>query len=534
MKALLFKLALFAGLLVLAMLTATDWRRLDHAVFARMLAPADAAHPDVRLVELPDLDPADSQSARLRAQLGQTLLDLARRRPAKVAIDIQIDARGGPLADVVQGLDALRAANVPVYLVIDPKATPEDLAPEVYGHGAVAAVGHSRLQLDGRMAYYQPLLRRSRGGVGKTYEFLPALLAGVPVEDLPAYQVFGTPPLASSSLGQSLAQLPEALREQIVIVASSDRECRMNRGGSNQALCRGAAGSHAWSGPELLVWALTDLLQRDKRRVLRPVYEPAWMLVAALACAGWATAAHALLLRRAGRSWSPTVLSRRLGAVSAAALAAALAALALAGWLLLQLGWLLPPTFALIAAAAAVLLCHWHARQRLVDTLAATDRRAADNQIAADVDVFISYSHAPGNGAWVEQEIVRPLQAMRLSDGRALRIFFDRNDITVGQQWFSRINLSILGSRCFLCVWSDDYMERDYCRWELEYAYPRAARADFLFLPVSRLAPQQLAAPAYAQYLQVRQCIDAAARPDFFEEIRQALQRHLDAAPAAG
>jgi hypothetical protein len=135
----------------------------------------------------------------------------------------------------------------------------------------------------------------------------------------------------------------------------------------------------------------------------------------------------------------------------------------------------------------------------------------------------------------VEREIVAPLRALQLSDGRALRIFFDGQEIKVGQQWFSRINLSILGSRCFLCVWSEDYMTRPYCRWELEFAYPLAARDDFLFLPVSRLQPQALAGQAYSQYLQVSQCIDANTRTNFFDEVRDALLRHLEGSsrPAA-
>lgn len=537
MKALLVKLVLFAGLLTLAVLTAGDWRRLDHWVFARMLTPATAPDPRIVLIELPDMDPDDPQSNRLREQLGHTLTELAQRHPAKVAIDIQLGARGGPLVGVVQGLDALRAANVPVYLVTDPDASASDLASEVYSHGAVAGVGHSRLWLDGRLAYFRPVLRSTGAGVVKSLDYLPALLAEMQADDLPEFQVFGTPPLSPEMLAQPLSRLAAALPGQTVIVASSARECRVHRGGGDrgdddQSLCRGALGSHAWSGPELLVWSLTDLLQRDAGRIQRPVYSAAWTLVSALSAAALAVVAHGLVLRRAGRSGSPTQLSRWLGALGVAALVATVLVLALGEALLLQLGWLMPPTFPLIAALLALLLCHWHVRQNLAATLAAVDRRAVDNALQSDVDVFISYSHAPGNGAWVEREIVEPLRALRLSDGRALRIFFDRKDITVGQQWFTRINLGILGSRCFLCVWSDDYMERDYCRWELEYAHPRAARSGFLFLPVSRLSAQQLASPAYAQYVQVRQNIDALSRPDFFDEVRQAVLVHLDPAVA--
>jgi len=143
-------------------------------------------------------------------------------------------------------------------------------------------------------------------------------------------------------------------------------------------------------------------------------------------------------------------------------------------------------------------------------------------------DVFISYSHAPENAAWVEREIVESLRAMKLPDGRTLRLFFDKSSITGGDDWFERINLSILGSRCFLCIWSDDYLERDHCLWELKYAFPRAARKDFLFMPIAKLSDGAQPGAAYAQYLQARQYIDAVARPDFIDELKTILQRHLE------
>ena len=118
---------------------------------------------------------------------------------------------------------------------------------------------------------------------------------------------------------------------------------------------------------------------------------------------------------------------------------------------------------------------------------------------------------------------------MTLAGGRPLRLFFDQGSITVGQDWFRRINLGILGSRCFLCVWSDDYLERDYCRWEIDYAFPLAARRNFLFLPVAHLSAGATPGPAYAPYLQARQCVDAALQPDFMATVQSALRAHLDA-----
>ena len=128
---------------------------------------------------------------------------------------------------------------------------------------------------------------------------------------------------------------------------------------------------------------------------------------------------------------------------------------------------------------------------------------------------------------WVEREIVEPSRARTLPGGRELRLFFDKSSITGGDGWFERINLSILGSRCFLCVWSDDYLERDCCLWELKYAFPRAARKDFLFMPIANLSGGAQPGKEYAQYLQARQYIDAVARPDFINELKTILARHF-------
>jgi hypothetical protein len=510
---------------------------LDHAVFERFLVPAAKPDDSLLLVEMPDLDPADRTSTRFRAKIGQALADIARRRAARVVIDIQIEAGGGPLNDVVKGLDDLYAANTSVFLVADPDAGADTLAPEVYRHRGVAGVGHSRLRLDGALGVFKPVEDATVGMVRKSLKFLPLLVVDIDSEALKGYQVFATPALvADSGLGIPLERLNESLPGKTVILASSQRECRVHNTGTDlrdddKSLCRGPAGSREWSGPDLLIWSLTDLVQRDQQRIRKPVQEGAWILAVALVCAGIGIVTHAMAVRWAGRGWSPTVLCARLPAVSAGAWATVVVMLALIESLLLHLGWLMPPTFPLIALTLSMVICHWHMREHFGAMLASFNRRSADHELAADYDVFVSYSHSTGHGAWVDSEIVAPLRTLRLSDGRALRVFFDRDEIRVGEQWFSRINLSILGSRCFLCVWSEDYLERDYCRWELDFAYPRAARPDFLFLPVSRLGPNGLADPRYEQYLQARQFIDAFQRPDFFAELGDAVLRHLDRQP---
>lgn len=531
MKSLVAKWLVFVVITGLAVLLAGDWRRADYWLLAGVFVPEEANPDDtVLLVELPDLDPQDASSKAFRELLGRTLEALAQRRPVQVAVDIAVMEGGAALPRVAQGIAALRAANVPVYFGVLPNLESAALAASVYRESALTGVGHTQLRLGAGLAVFRSVA--TQRGTGKEYPFLPALLAGVDAWTLPEYRVFRVPKARPAPLGlkidPSLQQLPSRLAGITVIVASSERECRAHRSGQRSALCPGEGSPSIWSGPELLVWSLSDLLAMREGKALQPVSEPLWVLASALCAAGLGLVAHLLGVRLAGRVWSPTQLSRRLAVVDLGALLAVLLLLAGVEWLLVQLGWVLPPVFAALTAITALALCHWHSRSNLAEILGALTRRASDDQLKAEVDVFISYSHDPENAAWVEREIVGPLRRMKLDDGRTPRLFFDKGSITIGQDWFRRINLSILGSRAFLCIWSDDYLERDYCRWELDYAFPRAARRDFLFLPVSRLSAPP--GPAYAQYMQVRQYIDANARATFFEEVEAALRAHLDAA----
>ena len=531
MKALVGKWLIFVVLMSVTVLLAGDWRRADYWLLAGLFVPKEVKGNDkVLLIELPDVDPDDASSKAFRELLGRTLAALAQRRPAQVGVDIAVMEGGAALPAVAEGISALHTANVPVYFGILPDVDPAALAGSIYRESALTGVGHTELQLGAGLAVFRSVVKQ--GSTGKEYPFLPALLAEVDAWNLPEYRVFRVPRVRTAPLGlridADLEQLPSRLAGFRVIVASSERECRAHRSGDGSALCPGPGSLSLWSGPELLVWSLSDLLAMGEGKALQPVNQPLWVLASALCAAAFGLVAHLLGVRAAGRWWSPTRLARRLPIVDLSALLAVLMVLAMAEWLLVQLGWVLPPVFAMLTALIAVGLCHWHSRSHLADILVTLTRRASDDQLKAEVDVFVSYSHEPGNAAWVEREIVTPLRAMKLTDGRTLRLFFDKGSITVGQDWFRRINLSMLGSRSFLCVWSDDYLERDYCRWELDYAFPRAARRDFLFLPVACLATPP--GSAYAQYLQVRQYVDARSGRPFIEEIEAALRAHLDGA----
>lgn len=535
MKSLLLRWAVFVALGVTAMLLARDWRPADHWLFAHFFMPAnDQSHPGILLVELPDVGADDLSSRAFRELLAATLQQLALRGPEQVAVDVAVLEGGAALPALTDAVAALLKARVKVYFGVHPGLdASQPLAAAIYRDAGLTGVGHTQLHLGGGLVFFPSVV--DRPGSGAQLAFLPALLAGKAVPDpfsLPPQQVIRVPRHGRLADKLLLTEHPDwaavlprtGLAGRTVIVASSARECRQP---GEASICKTGPGAVAWSGPELLVWALTDLWRGRDAGATRPVDRPAWVLVAALSAAATGLVAHLLGLRLAGRHWAPSLLARRLWLVDALAFSTVLAMLAVAEWLLIQLGWLLPPTFPVLATLIAVGVCHWHSRAHLGELLAALTRHASAESLASELDVFISYSHAPGNAAWVEQHIVGPLRKMTLADGRPLRLFFDQGSITVGQDWFRRINLGILGSRCFLCVWSDDYLERDYCRWEIDYGFPLAARRNFLFLPVAHLSAGATPGPAYAPYMQVRQYVDAALQPDFMATVQAALRAHL-------
>ncbi|HTU70158.1 MAG TPA: TIR domain-containing protein [Candidatus Baltobacteraceae bacterium] len=88
---------------------------------------------------------------------------------------------------------------------------------------------------------------------------------------------------------------------------------------------------------------------------------------------------------------------------------------------------------------------------------------------AYDWDVFISYAHEEMD--WVVANVYEPLKRAQPANGRALKIFFDKNSIRYAAVWQDNIVHSIAGSRFVVAVFSEVYFSRPYCNWEIRRAY---------------------------------------------------------------
>ena len=129
----------------------------------------------------------------------------------------------------------------------------------------------------------------------------------------------------------------------------------------------------------------------------------------------------------------------------------------------------------------------------------------AREERAIAYDVFISYAHEPPeHKAWVKAQVLGPLAALRGPNGSPLRIFFDESAIKVGRQWKAEIELALLGTRCFIPVYSERYFDRPYCREEIEMADQLRIEGRLRMFPVAR---EVAAIPE--RYLRKLQYIDA-------------------------
>jgi hypothetical protein len=166
----------------------------------------------------------------------------------------------------------------------------------------------------------------------------------------------------------------------------------------------------------------------------------------------------------------------------------------------------------------------WHyARRKIAAGLLMTDLKEATSDPALDLyDVFISYSHQKENMEWVTRNVYEPLRQFKKKDGSSLRIFFDEKSIKIGTSWYKKIAMSIHGANLFVPIYSEDYFQRDFCRFEMERAAIKRVKKEDFILPVARVIPDIPVQYDHIQY------IDAANKPDFIKEITAAIEQQQD------
>ncbi len=418
-------------------------------------------------------------------------------RPQAIVLDVEFttDCRDPavPVATLQRVLRTLIGQRIPIYGLETPLSdsfgtalTARDFPScrnvggmplpdaDIYDRGYVSATGHTWIEmlpapLPQNVGWYRTWLP---GPGGADLQALPLEVvrtsaSQVPIESSepiffglgPENAFSGSPGSALVTLGAVLAD-PRLIDEKVAIVG-------------NIATDRRIAGRSAF---ELLAWAISDLKRASTAHRTEGWLGAAVTLVdSALAFFGYL--AFFRWLRTMKYSYLLALAAALAGALLA--LAAFVATLFAAHQLYGQVA--LP----IVGSIAAALLALRWTRDRVVHERFLQSLWAESSEVEA-FDVFISYARDPENAQWVHDNVFVPLAAARRADGTPLRVFFDRESITLGMDWYERIVTAIHGSAYFVPIYSKGYFERWFCRDELELAMLRRNTRPRFILPVMR------------------------------------------------
>lgn len=479
-------------LLLVASLLGSAWRPLDYLVF-RVLSIADAPEleDDIRIIDLPHSSSTtrsfDLPDFRARTiDLLQTLSSLSEgyERPRAVILDLYYGSDQRLVPELLAAITALQEKKIRVYGVFDTmdltgtsfEQRRADHAMAIYER-LDGGLLHTRFnQKLGAITYNSHLeIPYAEGGLSATITALPLRVAMdlnqidepyPPREyvlphgsqaDVTQKTLHFTHPAGTTS-GGSFMQLETPLvtapdiHDKLLIVASYEGD-RVVQGRP---------------GPEHVAWAIDDQ-RKGNRNARTPMNNPLILIGVVLFAAAWTALIYALLFKYAkSLQTSPRLLALL-------AFGAGLAALAALSALVLTIGQVLPVGLALFATALAAALA-WHFANRFLVTGVAEG--------SGKYDVFISYSRKDGD--WVYNSLYKPLSELRKADGSPLSIFFDRNEISLGEAFTSKYMWAIVDSRHFIPVFSENYYgTRSHGRNEMDLAYKRYVEKSIRILPVA-------------------------------------------------
>ena len=514
-----YSLLWFAAMVAIAL--TPFWREADWQVFG-WLNKTNAPHWPAQwvIVDVPYEDSTDDPTL-FREQIAAVLSELVdRERPRMVVLDVYFssDSRGLTLLDAA--LLKLRAARIPAYAAITPLDHSGNVTAKFMDAHAASiyqtrldGFGHTQFEFGGHTLKYDPYLSLSSSLA------VPALAVVV------AEQQFGRPIVAGS------APLIVNVGSPAIAANNTVRAARRSSGGIEfvsplgivdllgknvliGSLSKDRSPYAGRSGPELLAWALIErTASTDAASSQRPLTSN-WILLALVIVVPALSAVAFSRLRRLRLSGSGALWLPPLGAV-----VAGFVLIALSVALAYALGYVYPRvTLVAIGVMIATLLMSFHARQQALRS--AVEMQVSDDHsaVAASYDVFISYSRTPENALWVSQNVYQPLHNFRGIDGRPLRVFFDTENIKTGASWYATLVEAINNSRYFIAIYSGDYFDKGFCRFEMERAAIKRVHQSNYIIPILR---EPVTVPSEYDHIQF---VDARTNPDFMATILAQVQ----------
>lgn len=235
-------------------------------------------------------------------------------------------------------------------------------------------------------------------------------------------------------------------------------------------------------GPEILSWALLDQVRTEAEGPPeRIVNQPSLLLLLTVAFSAVAAGIFYAIFHFRPR-WRSKPL--RLTLISLCTcivlLAGIVTSIAATGYTYTQLTLIVAGMFLSLA------LCWHYSAQWLIRALMTNEVDLGP--VDDEYDVFISYSRTEENAQWVVRNVFEPLTRVRTTSGRPLRIFFDQRTIRPGTDWYVSLAKGINGCRVFVPIYSQDYFEKKFCRFEIKKAFIRrdGSQDEGLIHPLAR------------------------------------------------
>lgn len=484
------RLLRYAAVWVLLMV-ASAWmpdelRLMDWALVDRLAPTATPWPSNVELVDLGwDLDPAKLKDFRENLAAAMTALARLERKPRMVVIDVAVSPIPlglGPLQKAAKELVDQRIEIVGVAdrsafapgLGKDDALERQGFGPDIYNYEA--RLGHSSLRYEGNSYWYWPCLEVGNPVlsdyclpavpyiVGEKVRRPDRAVPAISAEARPVLFQPGSPELWPSRVWkldpkEGLVSADgrrgvEALAHSIVILGNPAMDVVNGR-----------------PGPELLAWAIGATASPTPPEAPRPTVlaTPGWTLGFALAFSAFAVAVFKGMQRALKHP------ERHLVGLTVASALVSLCGLA-ALLVLMRQGMhvaFVPVSYVVVAILVTIGMAWRELRNRLRDLALTTDVDRPPGTKDEAWDVFVSYSHSPAeNIDWVERNLVLPLRA------RGLNVFFDKHSLKLGTDWYFKIAYGIQSSRCMVAVYSEDYFQKSFCRFELRKATVRHIAAD--------------------------------------------------------
>ena len=437
---------------------------------------APTLHSSVLLVDIPERQdvPQDERIPEFRKRLGSLLMLFAgnaENLPARVALDIWFDSKIGGHGEVIKGIVALQKVRVPVHGALNLLEARDNHQLSLYER--MDSVGHNQFVAGPTDPFYHPCL--AEGKIALALHLAnqaqicdaesPApryVHLGLPLESGSRAELLGFDPTCGQLFrrygGDCLTESP-TLRGAIVIIGklTDDRSPYPKR-----------------SGPEMLAWAVNDLIGTpDNARTV--LASPVVHLALALTMPLMALGLFGALLRFV-RSWRlhPWHIAALAGMLTLTLPIALVLVMRAAGR---DYSQVLLPT--LLTLLVLTLTAHYRA-----SAVFAEERRRKHQRIHehAAYDVFVSYrrTHAP----WVAQKLLPILQTIQRADGETLSVFWDNRELHSGN-YNRQLEISIHESRIFLPLLTPDYFdpEKKYCFWEMSTAWDRVPSGALSIIP---------------------------------------------------